>query len=107
MTPLPVRKDHDARSRLPDNACDLQPIFMGVLDAAIGDIERISPTGLQNARGVGSFAGAVICRSTGAHLATREVEDGGAIAALRHLEQRATAGLFDVIAVRGDGQNVN
>jgi hypothetical protein len=36
----------------------------------------------------------------------RKVEDAGAVSALGHLEQSSAAGLFYIIAVRGEGENV-
>jgi hypothetical protein len=36
----------------------------------------------------------------------RQVEDAGAVSALGHLEQSSGAGLFYIIAVRGQSENV-
>jgi hypothetical protein len=36
----------------------------------------------------------------------RQIKNAGPLPALRHLQQRATAGLLHVVAVRGYGKNV-
>jgi hypothetical protein len=61
---------------------------------------------LQKLGRLGRFAGAVGGAAARAHLAASEIEDAGAEAATRVLEQRATARLLDVVAVRGNGQYV-
>ena len=40
------------------------------------------------------------------HFALRQVEDAGAISALGHLEQSSGAGLFHVVTMGGQGENV-
>ena len=42
-----------------------------------------------------------------ARLAGREVQDAGAVARVHRLEQRAGAGELDVVAVGGDGQQID
>ena len=106
MACLPVRKYEHARAQLADDARDLEPVGEGVFDTAIGNVERLPPTNFQDARSLVGLARAVFNGAARAHLALREVEDGGAVSALGHLEQRAAAGLLDVVAVRGDGKNV-
>jgi hypothetical protein len=45
-------------------------------------------------------------RSARTHLALREVDDGGALSVRGGFEQGAATRELDVVAVRGDGQNV-
>src|SRR5450631_834789 len=106
MAPLPVGKNQDPRTLLAEYAGDLQAILPGIFDAAVGEIERMAPGNFQDARRVRRFAGTVFGGAARPHLALREVEDSGAVSALGHLEQSSAAGLFYVVAVRGQGENV-
>src|SRR5664279_135690 len=106
MTRLPVGKNQHARAQLTNDARDLDPIAKGVLDPAVGNIERSPPTDFQDARCLIGLTRPVVNAAAGAHLALREIEDGSAVSALRHLEQRAAAGLLDVVAMGGNGQDV-
>src|SRR5439155_15725890 len=77
-----------------------------VLDAAIGDIERVPPGDTQDFGGFGSFPGAVFSCAARSHFTLGQVENACAMSALRHFEQRAAAGLFDVVAVGSNGEDV-
>ena len=85
---------------------DFQPVVVGVLDPAVGNIERLPPAGFENARRFVGFARAIFDGAARAHLALRQVEDGGAVSALGHLQQRAATGLLHIITMGGDGKNV-
>jgi hypothetical protein len=61
---------------------------------------------LQDLSRVRGFSRAVFRRPSGPHLAASQVENSRAMATHCHLEQRPTARLFHVIAVRSDGQYV-
>src|ERR1019366_5674202 len=106
MPRLPIGKNQHARAQLTNGARDLNPIAKGVLDTAVRNIERSPPTDFQDARRLVGLTRPVFNAAARAHLALREVKDGSAVAALRHLEQRAAASLFDVVAMGGDGQDV-
>src|ERR1019366_1266122 len=106
MTRLPIGKNKHARAQLTNDTRDLDPVAKGVLDAAVRNIERSPPTDFQDARRLVGLTRPVFNAAAGAHLALREVEDGSAVSALCHLEQRAAAGLLDVVAMGGDGQDV-
>src|SRR5579863_9628020 len=106
MPALPVGENHYPRTLLADQACDLQPVLPGVLDPAVGDVERVAVGDLQNLRSLGGFVSAVLRRAARPHFSLGEIENAGAKTALRHLEQRAATGLFDVVAMGGDGQDV-
>ena len=103
---LPVGQDDDARPRLPNHARDLQTVLPSILDAAVGKIQRPSPIDSQNLCRIIRFAGTIFRRAARAHFTLREVENARALPALRGFQQRAAAGLLDVVAVRGDGQHV-
>ncbi len=106
MAALPVRKDDHLRPGLADRARDLQAVLPGVLHAAVRDVERAAPPDAQDARRLFRLARTVLGSAARAQLALGEVEDAGAMAALRHLEQGAAAGLLHVVTVSGDGEDV-
>ncbi len=107
MAALPVGKDDDARAQAAKHGGNLQAVLVGVLDVAVGQVERLAVRNVQDAGCVGGFGGALGGGAAGAGLALREVEDAGAPAARVHGQQRAAAGLLDVVAVGGDGQDVD
>src|SRR5207248_492741 len=79
VTAFFIRQDEHAWPQRADNGGDHQPILPGVLYAAIGNIERAAPRNAQDARSFGGFAGAIGSRTARSHLATREIEDSGAV----------------------------
>ena len=103
MPSFPVGKNHHSRPLLAKHTNHLQPVFPGVLDPAVGNVESFPPRDAENLSRVGRFLGTIFGGAARSHLALRQIEDAGAIAALRHLEQSAAAGLFNIVAVRGDG----
>jgi hypothetical protein len=60
----------------------------------------------QDAGGFFGFAGALIRSAACAGFAPGQIENRRAQAARSHAEQGASAGLFDVVAMSGDGENV-
>src|ERR1017187_8675706 len=106
MAPVPIRKNQHARAQLTNDARDLDPVAKGVLDATIRDVESPPPTDFQDARCLVCLPRPVVNAAARAHFALREVKDGGAASALGHLEQRTAAGLLNVVAMGGDGENV-
>src|ERR1019366_4902039 len=103
MARLPIGKNKHARAQLTNDTGDLEPVAKGVLDPAIGNVESPPPTDFEDARRLVGLARPVFNASASAHLALREVKDGGAVSALSHLEQRAAAGLLDVVAMGASG----
>src|ERR1035437_3136524 len=106
MTALPVGKNQHPRTLFTDYAGDLQTILPGIFDAAVGNIESMAPGNFQDALGLVRFARAVFNVAARPHFALREVQDASAVFALGHLEQSSAAGLFYIIAVRGEGENI-
>src|SRR5258708_2861901 len=106
MAALPVGQYHHTRPLLTDNTGDLEPIFPCVLNAAIGNVQRMAETGSEDSSGFRGLAGAIFGCAAGSHLALGEIENAGAVAAFRHFEQRSSASLFYVVTVCGDGQYV-
>src|ERR1700716_2293980 len=101
MAALPIRKNQQARALLAKHASDFQTILPGVFDAAVRDIERVSPRYFQDAGRLCRFASAVFHVPASAHLTLTQVEDAGTVSALRHFEEGARAGLFYIVAMRG------
>src|SRR5271166_1362115 len=106
MASLPVRQNHYARASLADHARNFQAIFPGIFDAAIGNIECAAPPYAKNRRCIRGFLRPILSCAAGTHFTLRQIEDAGALAALRGFQQRPAAGLLYVITVRGDGQDV-
>ena len=106
MARLPVGKDDDARAKLTQNAHDGDAILKRVCDCAVGQVERLAPAHSENARGFFGLAGAFGRGAAGSGFALCQIEDGGAQTARRHAQQRSPAGLFHVVAMGGDSQDV-
>ena len=87
-------------------ARNLQPVFPSVFDAAVGDIERLPPGNAQDFRRLCRLACSIFCRAPRAHLALSEVENAGPVSAVGHLEQGPATCLLNVIAVRGNGEDI-
>ncbi len=104
---LPVRKDDDARPKAAKDGGNLEAVGLRVFDVAVGQIERFAVGDVEDARGGLGFRTAFVCGAAGAGLALGEIEDAGAPAARMHGEQRAAAGLLDVVTVRGDGEDID
>jgi len=104
---LPVRKNDDAGTKAAEDCGELEAIGEGVLDVAIGKIEGFAVSDVEDARGCIRFSFAVGGGASCAGLALGEIEDAGAPATGMHGEKCATASLFDVVAVSGDGKDVD
>ena len=103
---LPVGQDHHPRSLLANHLRDLQPIFPGVFHPAIGDVEGLPPANFENPCRSIRLPRALFGGAARSHLTLRKVEDAGAMATLGHLQQRAAAGLFHVVTVGSNRQDV-
>ena len=106
MPSLPVRQNHHLRTCLANHAGDLQAVLPSVLDTAIGNVECPAPFHAQNVRRVRRFARPIFRGAACAHFPLGQIEDAGALSPLRRLQQRAAAGLLDVVTVCGDGKYV-
>ena len=106
MPTFPVRQNHHPWPGLADDAGNFESVLPCVLDPAVRDVERPALADAENACRIGGLARPVFRRATSAHFALSKVEDAGALPALRHFEQRTAAGLFYVIAVRRNCQNI-
>ncbi len=106
MASLPVGKNHHAGPLLAQHARYLQAVLPGVFNPAIGDVQRTTPCDVQDACRFGGLTCAVIGCAAGAHLSARKIENPSAMPQLRHLQQRAAAGLLGIVAVSGNRENV-
>ena len=104
---LPVRQDDDAGAQAAEGSCDLETVLVGVLDVAVRQVEGFAVGDVEDTGSGGSFGGTVGRSAPGAGFALREVEDAGPPAASIHGKQRASASLLNVIAVGGDGEDVD
>ncbi len=104
---LPVGEDDDAGAEAAEDGGDLEAVGEGVLDVAVGEVESFAVGDIEDAGGGVGFGFALGGGAASAGLASREVEDAGAPAARVHDEERATAGLFYIVAVGGDGEDVD
>src|SRR5580704_12783508 len=106
MPSLPIGKNNYPRSRLPDHAGHIQSVLPRVLDPAVRNVESPPPRHPQNLRSVIGLALAVFCRPAGPHLALGQIENAGDLSALRSFQQRPAASLLYIVAVGGDGKDV-
>src|SRR5438874_7839507 len=106
MASLPVGKNDHSWASFADDVCNFKPILPSVFHAAIGYIERLAPADAQKFCCLGRFSRPVFSGSARAHFALSQVQDAGTVSALRHLEQRPATGLLNVIAMGGNGQDV-
>ena len=103
---LPVGEDDDSGAEAAEDGGDLEAVFEGVLDVAVGEVEGFAMGDVEDAGGGFGFGLALGGGATGAGLALGEVEDAGAPAFGVHGEEGASAGLLDVVTVRGYGEDV-
>src|SRR5579859_7439931 len=106
MPALPIRKNNHSRALLAYDSRNLQSILPRIFHPAIGNIECLPKADLQDSSSFVCLASPVLGCATSAHISLREVQDSGAVALLRHLEQSAAAGLFYVVAMGGNGKNI-
>ena len=106
MAGLPVGKNHHARAQMTQHADDLQAVVIGVLDAPVGHVQRLSPAHTEYPPRFVGFARPVFGGTATAGFPAGQVEDGRTQAARRHAKQSSAAGLLHVVAVRCDGENV-
>ena len=83
------------------------PGLLGVLEMGVGQA-GVPPLGDTKDLGrLRRFLGPQRRAAPGAGLSGGQVENAGAVAGIRGFQQGAGAGELDVVAVRGDGENVH
>ena len=106
VTALPEGKDDDAGTETAQDGGDFEAVFQGVLHVAVGQVEGFAMADAEDAGGFGGLGGSFLGRAAGAPFALREVEDTGAPAEGLLDEEGAAAGLFHVVTMGGDGEDV-
>lgn len=106
VTSLPVWEDHDPRTQATQHSGHFQAILDGVLDAAVGQVERFSVRDTKDAGGCLGFRLPLGSGAAGAGFALRQIENAGLPAERLLDEQSSSAGLLYVVAVRGYGEDV-
>ena len=104
---LPIGQNDDAWTQTAENGSDLEAILVFVLDIAVGKVEGFAVSDVEDAgcrRGLGCTVGR---GAAGAGFALSKVEDTGTPAVGVHGQQSTPAGLFDVVAVGGNGEDVD
>src|SRR3569623_124813 len=99
-------REHDARLVLANQAHELRACFGRGDDTRVGQSEVHARGHSENLGGLTRFGGAELCRTARAHLALREVDYRRSLPLRRGLEERTTTRELDIVAMRGDGQNV-
>ena len=108
VTTLPVRQDDDAGTEAAQNGGDLQAVFERVLYGTIRQVERLAMAHLENSGGGFGLGLAFGCAAAGTGLRLGSGRGCRCASAKRLLdEQGAAAGLLHVVAVRGDGEDVD
>ena len=105
MPSLERRRDDDARPVAADDPRERRAGARRVLDRGVWKLEVLARAAPDDLRGAVGLLSAQLGRAARAHLALREVEDGGALSQLGRLDQRAAAGELDVVTMRGDGED--
>ena len=103
---LPVRQNHDAGTELPENAHDCDAILKSVGECAVREVERLTPANAEDAGGLVSLACAIVGGAARAGFALGQIENCRAQSARSHAQERSSAGLFHVVAMGGDGEDV-
>ncbi len=106
MAALPVGEDDDARAETAEDGGDLEAVGEGVFDVAVGEVEGFAVGDVEDAGGVVGFGLTLGGSAAGSGLSAGEIEDGGTVAFGLHGQESAATGLFYVVAVGGDGENV-
>jgi hypothetical protein len=99
VAPLPEGKDDDAWAQAAQDCGDFEAVGARILDVAVGEVERLTMSDAEDAGGFGCLAGAISRCAARTGLTLGEVKDAGAPAERLLHEQRAAAGLLDVVAV--------
>src|SRR5438874_13105303 len=101
------RRDHHARPKTPNHA--RQPLSRRwiVDDSSIGKIHVFAGRETHNFGGAARFGSPCCRRPARPHLALREIDNRGSMSLPRCFDQRSTACELDVVAMRGDGEEVH
>jgi len=106
MAAFPVGKDDRVRLEFAEDFGDGNFLFVGDGETGVGEAEVAADFHAENFRGDCGFAEASFRSATRAGFTAGKVENASAISCLRHFENSAAAGEFDVVGMGGDGEQV-
>jgi hypothetical protein len=103
---LPVRKDDDTGTEAAENERDGDAILKGVGECTVVEVESLTPANSQDAGGFVSLTGAAGGCAARAGFALGQIENCRAQSARSHAQQGSSAGLFHVVAMSGNCEDV-
>src|SRR5258706_11561846 len=106
MAPLPVRQYHDAGAQFADFHRQGHARGNVVFETRVGKMHILALRDQHQPRRYFGLGYSLLRRAARAHIAGSEVEHPGAVSHLRHPDERAAAGLLDIVRMRGQGQHV-
>ena len=104
---LPVGKNDHAWTKAAEDCGDFEAVGQGIFDVAVWKVEGLTVGDVEDAGGGVCLGFAVGCCAASAGFALSEIEDAGAPPARVHGEEGSATGLFYIIAVGSDGEDVN
>lgn len=106
MAPLPIRQDNHSWPQTAEGLDDLEPVRLRVFDVAVGKIKRLAMGDPEDTGGLLGLGAALLGGAPGPGLPLGKVEDACLPSSRLHGKQRPAAGLFDVVTMRGDSENI-
>ena len=103
---LPVGNDDGARAEFADGGGEAEFVSPRGLDVGVGYAEGAAVFYFEDLCGERGFFRARFRGAERAHLTGGQVEDAGLVTGLRHFEERAAAGQFNIVGMSGDGEKV-
>ena len=103
---LPIGNDDSVRAEFSDGGGEAEFVSAGSVHIRVGHAECSAVFYFEDFCGERGFFGAGFGRAERAHFAGGKVEDAGFVAGLRHFEESAAAGEFNVVGMGGDGEKV-
>src|SRR6266478_269811 len=104
MTSLPVGKNDGLGTELTDHGGEAEFVLARGLNVRVRHAKSAAPFHAKEFCRFRRFFRTRFRSAGGAHLSGGQMEDSGLVTALRHLEERAAAGQFNVVGMRGDRQ---
>ena len=100
---FPVGNDDGFWAKLANHGGETELVLARWLDIGIRNSQSAAPFDGEELGSFGGFFGASLRGATGTHFAGGEIKDAGFVATLRHFEECAATGEFDIVGVRGYG----
>jgi hypothetical protein len=100
-------KYHDTRREVADFSHDSSPCLIRVLKVGVGESSIAALADSKNLRRPVSLIGSQLGTASTAAFSRGQIQYPGPITGVDGLEQRAGAGELDVVAMGGDGQDID